>query len=51
MFICFKYKLKDIYANQKPSQVNPIKVTWKAQRLMAEDGTNNANTSAEHGYL
>ncbi len=29
---------KHTYANQQPSQTNPVKVVWKVQRLILEDG-------------
>ena len=27
------------YVNQQPSQTNPVKVVWKVQRLILEDGS------------
>ena len=34
----FSELLEALRGNQQPSQVNPIKVTWKVQRLILEDG-------------
>lgn len=38
METCSLEKNKRIYDNQQPSQSNPVKVDWKAQRLTVEDG-------------
>lgn len=34
----FSELLEALRGNQQPNQVNPVKVTWKAQRLILEDG-------------
>ena len=35
----FSELLEALRGNQQPSQMNPVKVVWKVQRLTPEDGS------------